>query len=232
MTQTTFQCHCRPLLSVLYWGHCNCVEFKLFWMHSDLCTPQLKHCLYLLESLFFPSISPPSAAIKWKATKRLLHNSRSRGWGPHLGYPASLIPVFYFTPCCGNNIKKTLPTSECQQCLIFLLWHKKDSGVSGSKWVWLEGMGVTSVSRSWNKTLMWVLLSRGWPSGEIFLLSSHSLLVYLFICLFHLPFSEIISCQLLDNFYSENSFSQTLSHILTQIRNLEFIIRDLIREWT
>ncbi len=52
-----------------------------------------------------------------------------------------------FTPrCCLHQKENSAPTLECQECLIILLRHKKDFGVSGSKCVSLEGLGVISLS--------------------------------------------------------------------------------------
>lgn len=110
--------------------------------------------LYLLHSLVFPSSLLRSAAVKREAKKRLPYNSRCRGWGPHLGDIASLIlhcswaRSFLLYPLLWRVPKKenTVPALDCQECLIILLGHKKDFGVSGSKCVSLKGLEVISVS--------------------------------------------------------------------------------------
>lgn len=109
--------------------------------------------LYLFHSLFLLFLYPLSNAIKRAAEKdyRIIWDAGVEDliWGilHLLSHIAAEQGAFSFTPCCGAYQKEnTVPTLECQECLIILLRHKKDFGVPGSKCVSLEGLGVISVS--------------------------------------------------------------------------------------
>lgn len=131
--------------------------------------------LYLFHSLFLLFYCPTSVAIKWGAKKdyRLIQDAGVKDliWGilQLLSHIAAEQEAFSFTPWCGAYQKaNTVPTLECQNCLIILLGHKKAFWCPRIK-VWIAG-GIGShicklrrYSREvWVKTLMEVLLSRGW----------------------------------------------------------------------
>lgn len=133
----------------------NSDDSECFVAHSKWAILEtLSVILYLFHSLFVLFLYPPlSNAIKRAAEKdyriiwdagvedliwRILH---------FLSHTAAEQGAFSFTPCCGAYQKEnTVPTLECQECLIILLRHKKDFGDLGSKCVSLEGLGVISVS--------------------------------------------------------------------------------------
>ena len=106
-------------------GRRNCVEVKWFRMLRDLCTPPpnrnkpyyWRPCLscFISFTLPLPSILSSKHCHRASSKKRLLHNSRCRGWGPHLGGYSISYPIlqpkrgaFSFTPSCGAYQKETL----------------------------------------------------------------------------------------------------------------------------
>lgn len=190
MSQTIFHRHCRPFLSTLYWGHCNCVQFKWFWMHRGLCTSNQNSPYYWRPCLSFfisftlsftspPALAPPSACSR----KRLPYNLRCRGWGPHLGDIASLIPYcswarsFLLYPMLGRLSKgKHYSYSWVSGMFNYLVKAQIRFWCPRIKVRIIGGIGsyICKFCRCskgiWTQTLMGVLLSGGWYGGEFFLL--------------------------------------------------------------
>lgn len=179
------QHHCRPLLLTLDWGHCNCVQFKWFWMlrgsfkMSHNVGDLVCHSLSLSLSL---STFPLSSEQRHQASsrKRLPYNLRCRGWGPHLGDIASLIPYcswarsFLLYPLLWRLPKrKHCSNSWVSGMFNYLVKAQKGFWCPRIKVCIIGGIGsyICKLYRCskgvWTKTLMGVLLSRGWHWGEI-----------------------------------------------------------------
>lgn len=134
--------------------------------------------LYLFHSLslcFSSLLRAPPSSERASSRKRLQYNSRCRGWGPHLGDIASLIP---YCSWAGSALlyPLLLPSPKRKHCS-----HSWVSGmfnylVKAQKGFWClrikvcvtGGIGshISKLCRCckgvWTKTLMGVLLSRGW----------------------------------------------------------------------
>lgn len=141
-----FQCFIEVTAIVLNSNHSECIATFAPPIKTHHNTGDLSVSISLSVSFSPPSLfqAPPSSE-KQQKDYCIIQDAGVEDliWGMlHLLSQFSTLP-----PAVTLSVKKnSVPTRECQECLIILLWHKKDFGVPGSKCVWLEGMGVTSVS--------------------------------------------------------------------------------------